>query len=312
MRSYPPRFADRNKRAVFAELMRPGEEAKGTITFTRWREGALPAARSGAQPDVLERGGFFVYGEPLPPGTMAWHLNFAMSDCFGAYAGPLLAQDELQVLEHPALASIREAAAGERLSLLCVEEGRPTPVLLSGVERRGRLDTRRGPGRPWGLYGNVFARAHPDAVHAAIERIDPPTLSNILAIEAPAYGSGLYTQEQLEYVLATAATGFRCAVLETRRVAQKSGQKGRTRIHTGFWGAGAYGGNRECMALLQLLAAELAEVEELVFYSVDAAGSATFAEAARLHGELPEDASIRQLVEQVAEMKFAWGVSNGT
>ncbi len=42
-------------------------------------------------------------------------------------------------------------------------------------------------------------------------------------------------------------------------------------IHTGFWGCGAFGGNRTLMVILQALAADLAGVET-VFWAVDKRG----------------------------------------
>jgi hypothetical protein len=312
MREHPPRFSDANKRAVFARLLAAGDISRGTLAVTRWAEAALPHDRPATRPVLTERSGFFVYGEPAPSGTMHWHVNFAMADCFGAYAGPLLAQDELQVLEHPALGSLREAATAEGSWLLCVEQGRPTPVLVSGVERRGELDTRPGPGCRPGLYGNHFARAAQDAVLAALARIEPPTTSNLIAIEAPAYGSGNYERDEVALILSTAYSGFRAAVLETARAAPPQPSQTRTIVHTGFWGGGAYGGNRELMALLQLVAAELARVDELVFYSVDEPGADTFAAARGLYEALSPASTIEQVIETVTSIGYEWGVSNGT
>ncbi len=44
-------------------------------------------------------------------------------------------------------------------------------------------------------------------------------------------------------------------------------------IHTGFWGCGAFGGNRVLMTTLQILAAEMAGLERVVFHTGDASGS---------------------------------------
>lgn len=51
--------------------------------------------------------------------------------------------------------------------------------------------------RPYGLYGNAFARAPVAAVLRATRHIDPPTASDILAVEAPPDGAGRYTLAQL-------------------------------------------------------------------------------------------------------------------
>lgn len=311
MRDHPPRFRDGNKRAVFAKSLRPGEVPAGKITFSRWTGAALPAGRRRAPTRVVERKGFFVYGEAASAGTANWHMNFAMGDCFGAYDGPLLAQDELQVLEHPALGSLREAAIAEGFSIRCIEgDGHPTPVLVSGVERRVHLDTTPKRQTPSGLYGNYFARADKAAVRRAAERIEPPTISNIVALEAPACGSGTYGAHQIEGILATAFAGFRAARLETERVLRASSEV-RAVVHTGWWGCGAYGGNRELMALLQLVAAELAGVE-LVFYCVTDEGSETLAEVVREYERLPAKGAMSVIINRILANEYEWGESDGT
>jgi hypothetical protein len=87
--------SDKNKGAVFAEALRAGDAPCGTVRFSRWGEAVLPERRSGTAAHLTDRAGFFVYGKKMPHGTGQWHMNYAMGDCFGAYAGPLLAQDEL-------------------------------------------------------------------------------------------------------------------------------------------------------------------------------------------------------------------------
>ena len=95
-----------------------------------------------------------------------------------------------------------------------MERGRPTPVLVTGVERRVRFatDPNVAEGRPDGLYGEAFSRATEEAVRRATTVIDPPTISNVIAISAPRGGNGHYRVEDIELALATAFTGFRAAV----------------------------------------------------------------------------------------------------
>ncbi len=88
---------------------------------------------------------------------------------------------------------------------------------------------------------------------AATTFIDPPTFSNIVAMEAPPGGHGPYTRDEIEDILATAFIGFSACRLE-------SGSVGAI-VHTGNWGTGAYGGDRVLMALLQLIAARLAGLD---------------------------------------------------
>ncbi|MCP4990211.1 MAG: hypothetical protein GY928_30485 [Colwellia sp.] len=240
-----------------------------------------------------------------------WYLNFAHHDLFVAYGGPLFAQDEMQVAEHPALGSLREALLKSEIKPFTVENKKPTPILIKGVERRCHIatDPNSAQLRPSGLYGNKFSRADKKAIELATMSLTPPTITNLIAMEAPSRGWGLYTEEQIIYILKTAFTGFSAAKLEENSM--ESGQTS-TIIHTGFWGCGAYGGNRILMALLQLLAANMAKVEKLVFHTFDASGSHAFEEARnRLEDKLLESTEIRAIVKKIDRMNFRWGVSDG-
>jgi hypothetical protein len=194
---------------------------------------------------------------------------------------------------------------------LTVEDDTATPVLIMGVERRCVVatDVNPGEGRPYGLYGNSFSRATEDAVRRATEVLDPPTKSNILAMEAPSYGAGRYTRRQLEYVLSTVLTGFSAAVYELKRSTAPDVQ---VAIHMGFWGCGAYGGNRELMPLLQMIAACGSNVDTMVFHS--GPDSAGYDKALEMHERLWPgnlEVNLDELLSQIDHMGFEWGVSDG-
>ena len=107
---------------------------------------------------------------------------------------------------------------------------------------------------------------------AATRALVPPTISNILAMAAPAWGNGDYTEQEIAYVLNAAFTGFSAARRESKRFA---GASSRAVIHTGFWGCGAFGGNRSLMTILQAMAGDLAGVD-IEFWAFDQAGSSNF------------------------------------
>lgn len=114
---YPPRLPHRNKRAVYDKACPPGALHCGTLTVSRWPQAPLPLSIHWPDaPTAVElREGTFTYDpwrSPSPP-TMEWHLNFAHTVLFVAYGGPLFAQDEMQVAEHPSLGSVREWLTGE-------------------------------------------------------------------------------------------------------------------------------------------------------------------------------------------------------
>jgi hypothetical protein len=261
------------------------------------------------------RGNYFCYeSSPEQSPTIEWHLNFAHSELFCAYGGPLFAQDEIQVSEHTALGSLREALLQSDIEPLTVENGEPTPALVRGVERRCKVatDCNAIMGRPSGLYGNSFSQASVDVVARATQAISPPTISNLLAMEAPPGGNGRYSRQQIEYILGTAYTGFAAARLES---CQGRVQSPEVVVHTGFWGCGAYGGNRVLMALLQLLAAHLARLDRLVFHTGDTSGSLPYRQASRILQQVVESGApshrVADIVTRVESMGFQWGVSDG-
>ncbi len=118
-----------------------------------------------------------------------------------------------------------------------------------------------------------------------------------------------YSRNEIVFVLSSAFTGFRAAVHESRR--NVSGNV-TVAIHTGYWGCGAYGGNRELMPLLQMVAASCAEVDVLVFHT--GGDNDGYAKGVRTLEEiLPADARIStdDLLASVDSLGYAWGVSDG-
>ncbi|HLS48271.1 MAG TPA: hypothetical protein VK012_07105, partial [Gemmatimonadales bacterium] len=305
---HPPRWTNQNKLVVHAVASPPGAVHAGRIQYSRWAAMPLPGTVPASRFCIEAREGFFDY-PGSQPGAMIWHLNFADPHLFGYYGGPLFAQDEMQVAEHPALASLKQALEALGAAARTVDRGDPTPVLVAGVERRCRVATEpdASAGRPGGLYGNAFAAAPAAAIRAATTAVSPPTISNIIALAAPTNGSGRYTREQLAYILQTAWSGFRAAALETARLA---GPDARTSVHTGFWGCGAFGGNRTVMTALQLAAARLAGVD-LVFFTGSAPGKAAFREGAATLEAFEGWTTPDQLLEGMEQRGLRWGMSDG-
>ncbi len=306
IRTHPPQLHHPHKRLVF-DLCR-GNATSGAISVTRWAAATLPATVVLAPTQVLAVPGYYDYAGN---DRGVWHVNFADPLLFVAYGSGLLAQDELQAAEHPILGSIREALIAEDELALTEEDGIPTPVLVLGAERRCTIDTAPDldAGRLYGLYGNAFANASPGVVRRAVRTHEPPTSTNLIAIAAPSGGTDEYTRPDLEQILVTAYTGFAAAIAETQRVWPGAP----TEIRTGFWGCGAFGGNREVMTIMQLLAARLAGASRLRFYAFDDAGQASFRNgAAALAGVLREPGEpLGDVIERIADLDYAWGVSDG-
>lgn len=240
--NFPPQLADPNKEIVHDLACPPGCSHNGQLVFSRWRKMALPRTISSGKHCVVFESREDVFGyEPVPEENSAveWYLNFAHHDLFCAYGGPLFAQDEMQVAEHPALGSLREALLKTGIKPWTVEDGEPTPVLVMGVERRCEVatDCDAALGRPFGLYGNEFASAGPEAIRRATRLIDRPTITNLIAMEAPDCGVGEYSLEEIDYILSTAFSGYSAARIESH---QENTKDPRVTIHIGFWGCGAY------------------------------------------------------------------------
>lgn len=316
MRQHPGVLRNDNKQVVFSIACPAGAVHSGRLEYSRWPEIPLPLPRevdpvSAARLAVV-RDGFYDYRPVLDPGVgVEWHVNFADPNLFYAYGSSFFAQDEIQVAEHPVLGSLREALVAEGRPVTTIENGRPTPVLVMGAERRVRITTAPGAesGGPSWLYGGMaFARATADTIREATTRIDPPTISNIIAIVAPYGGRGRYQREQIDLAMSTAYSGFRAAVLESRRTA---GPEALVAIHSGFWGCGAFGGNRVMMTLLQFLAAEMAGVTRLVFHVGDPSGRTSVERALALAPDLATATSATELVARVEALGLVWGVSDG-
>jgi hypothetical protein len=208
--------------------------------------------------------------------------------------------------------SVHEALAAEGALPRTVMEGRlPTPVLVRGVERRCAIETSPASshGRPRGLYGNEFERARIETILAATRVLDPPPCSNILAIMAPAGGRGRYTSPDIGFILRTACAGFGAA----RRASAEAGFD-RVGIHTGYWGCGAYGGDRVLMTRLQCIAAQAAGVDRLILHVGNDGGAAQVGRALAddLIAGVGESIALAGLIGRVERLGLGWGTSNRT
>ena len=319
----PPVWKHPHKQAIYDRMLREGGIPQGTLRYTRWRLAPLAGEMPLHTCLVETPSGFFHYSESGPG---IWHVNFADPRLFAAYGSSLMAQDEWQALEHPVLGSLRGALLYDEHPALTRQDGVSTPVLVAGAPRQCSIDLAgdspsdgarlgwrslfsRFKSKPRNLYGNAFRDASLDEVMAATTVLTPATLTNLIAISAPT-GRGRYTQKQIRDILETAYAGFRAAVLESQRAGAEMAD---LVIHTGWWGCGAFGGHRVLMALLQILAARLAGVSKLVFHIGLDADFHPFREVNALLEELAsgDQVSVQPLLDQIADLGFCWGISDG-
>lgn len=251
---HPPQWLHPNKRRIASLATPEGASHQGDVTVSRWRETGSPMQVWAT--DVTANPGFYSYPKPhATDETRHWHVNFADPSLFRFGRGPLFAQDELQIAEHPCLDSVAEAIeSGDHsspgLRRFTEEGGVATPVLVAGAPRRCAIDTR-------GIYGDAFRHAADATIVRQTRTLQPPPPSNILAIAAlRSTRSGDYTAAEISRLLRIAYAGFRAAVLSS----------GPVTIHTGYWGCGAFGGNKGLVSALQLLAAGAAGVNRVQFW----------------------------------------------
>ncbi|KAJ5077866.1 poly(adp-ribose) glycohydrolase [Anaeramoeba ignava] len=331
-KEHPPKWNDQNKRLVAQISCPPDAVHSGTLSFSRWKSFPIPEnVDLGSNLKIQSKESFYEYGRENPNNNIYdWHLNFAHSHLFIAYSSGLFAQDEMQVTEHPALGSLREWLNNQKeiVPLTRTSEG-PTPILVRGVERRVSIDTTPNLklGRPEGLYGNNFAFASQKAIRNATKVINPPTISNIMAMEAPTGGRGFYSRKDIDYCFSALYSGFYAAKLDSEKAFyeqekenenekenEEKIQKPIVIINTGFWGCGAYGGNRQLMTILQILASRVAKVDEIIYYTGDKKGTQIFDQSLKILESIHKDKTqqkTEEILQKLFEMKFKWGFSDG-
>ena len=311
-RDFPNNPYNANKKLVLSIAIPAGYDHTGCVTVSAWGPDATLDPITITVDTLIEVNiGIYPYADtPASRNGSEWCVNFADKWLFNYGEGNLLAQDELQIAEHPVSSCLRHAMADTAIAPLTRDRSKndaPRPLLIRDILRHVHLDTTTG------LYGTAFAYAPAADVIAACTPIKPPTVSNIIAMDAPAGGQGIYEERTLVDIWTTALTAFYGAVCEAKA---SNGDSPECTIHTGWWGTGAYGGNRTLMAIMQVIAARAAGVTRLVFHTVDSSGAADF-DAACSHPGLNEFLSGTSLdpkafLRYCAAQSFRWGVSNGT
>ncbi len=324
MKDFPPIIHNPNKKIVYGIACPPECIHQGKIIFSRWSqinwEDIIINTSDETSNFIMEENTYIYQASKFAQkNSIEWHINFADRNLFGYYSGGLFAQDEMQVTEHPILASLRECLTSLELEdsrygpYTRDKDSKPTPVLIRGAERRVSVsvDKNLDEGRPLGLYGNRFRRAKEETIRKASRALTPPPISNIIAMEAPKYGRGTYSLKQITNIFDTAYTAFLAAKVESD---YQIGADSQVIIHTGNWGTGAYGGNKTIMAILQLLSARVANIDYLVYHTFDSASSKKFEEGLEILKNIFESKELIKLINVFYEIKklgFEWGVSDG-
>jgi hypothetical protein len=320
---YPAIWKNDYKKKIFDISCPNGCSNSGKLIISRYSTLPIPtfANIDADSTEIIFREDTFQYEVNSDKNVVEWYLNFADGDLFFHYGSKLMAQDEHQVAEHPVLASVREMlfeySENNRDYDPCTRDytrtdyNPPTPILIIGAERKIKIDLSKNSekGRPKGLYGKQFNEAPWETVEMAVQKLDFPTFTNIIAMEAFSGGKGNYTIEQIKDIFQTAHTAFSAAITESRALA---GENVKILIHTGNWGTGAYGGNKVLMAYLQLLSAAIAQVDTLVYHSKD---HESYQNALNLFCKntesYPSKIKLEKLFKELTRMGFKWGESDG-
>tara|TARA_R110002096_G_scaffold143328_1_gene299093 strand:+ start:52152 stop:53198 length:1047 start_codon:yes stop_codon:yes gene_type:complete len=300
---FPPQIEHAKKRLLFERSLAGG--LSGRVTIERFCAFPLPDRYRPFAPaiEILAREGHFQY---VSCGVGDWFMNFAHHDLFSGYGHFMLAQDEVQVAEHPVLACIREMmlSRSDLLRPISAEVRSPTPVLVRGAQRCMELNTRA-------VYGARFARSTEDTIRQSMAVITPPTLTNILAIEAPiSSGNAIYTRGDIQLALDTAYSGFRAVVLNT--ISAPEGPEPIT-VNTGNWGCGAYGGNLQLMVSIQLMAACLAGVSKIIFHCGEnqTADIAKYRTSLATQFKFRPGVKVQDVLNRLVAAEFPWGKPDG-
>ena len=313
LRDDPPEYCHDFKREIYEEAYAEfaDRQSEVVIRFSRNVCVELSEMRlrpeAAKLPEIVPVPYFFRYDDPPSDDEKCWYLNFADPQLFYAYDSYLFAQDEIQTLEHPLLASValRAYASGDPgLRPLTVEKGRATPWIFGNVPRWIRVDTT--PVDEDGETQSIYGRAFADADHALLRRAitledDPAARSNIIAMAAPNPGYGEYNPHEIVQLLDAVLGGFSPAV--------EAGAGKKTVIHTGRWGAGAFGGSEELALCVQIAGAMLCGVEKLYFHAVSAKCLENALATAKTVVAASTDAE--QIVEKLLARGYRWGFTDG-
>jgi hypothetical protein len=313
--AYPHHITHPHKITAYEELVKDRERG-GLVHFYKYALedrsylAHCPIFQMSGNPFHIDAvNGTIPYDKDSTPECAHWVANFADPAIMGFCEGPLLAQDEVQVVAHPALYHVKTALAEKGHARMKENE----IYLLKNVPCLGGLDTQSPLANGHSLYGNQFAQSTREEVLSKLFLYAPPVLNNIFFIAAPHIGAGLagkpYQKNHLEQLFYTAYTAF--YAIKNQSLPSKS-----CLIHTGNWGAGAFGNSVKVSHLMQIAAARAAGVDVLfhpldqmqAFYSANTLED----EIERQNPAMSIDQYLDHLTEHAQEYGLLYGRGNGT
>lgn len=299
-----------NKKKLLEVINNDIYQNNPTINITRWNTENIPEYITNKQLKIQVINDIYQYTQKDDSYT-SWHVNFADGDLFIAYGSDLFAQDEHQVMEHPILANIKEMLLDFSKSNNIYDpntrnyDKKPyfsTPILIKNAQRIFSIDTKPNEESNNGIYGQYFSLSSFDEIQKRTIIIKNKQFSNIIAMEAFSCSKGFYKKEQIEDMFITSYTSFKAA---------KQISSSKVSINTGNWGTGVYGGNKIINALIQLLAAMCAEVDEIIFHTLDTKSFNETSSLFKSFTEKDEKIDLNNIFCELVKMNFKWNHGDG-
>ena len=339
IKNFPPEYQNATKRAYYEKAAYIHRHQKGIIKISRWRfadERKTPLELI-RKPIIVETDSkFFDYSDKDTETKRVFYLNFADPLLFGYYATNLFAQDEIQTFEHPLLGSVAEYLEAAKIQELVpltdvkirADDAKhslvhmPTPYIVENVPYWIRVNTSPAlaDGRMGNIYGRKFSIACKYAeslsdseqrklareiIGKAFTLIEKEEKNNILAMAAPSsgYGNDPYTSEQLTLILQCLLAGFGGAAKCTSESKRKE-----CVIHTGNWGCGAFGNDKELIYLMQLFCASVTGISKIVFHGLSDADKKLLENAQKKLSELKD---YEPLMDFLLAQNYHWHFGDG-
>ena len=148
-RDFPNTPYNANKKLVLSIAVPDGYEHSGNVTVSAWQPGAtLEPIPITAATVIEEHTGIYPYADtPASRNGAEWCVNFADRWLFNYGEGNLLAQDELQIAEHPVSSCLRHAMADSAIAPMTRDRSKhdaPRRGSASLVPRRSIWSVRSG------------------------------------------------------------------------------------------------------------------------------------------------------------------------
>lgn len=326
IKNFKPEYLNTRKRIFFEKALYCHRKQKGIIRISRVgffeakeKIDSLVISKSPFEFENVPH--FYDYSKDNSNNSTAlWYVNFADPQLFGFYDGDLFAQDEIQTLEFPLLASCMlylDSLKNETLpSRTVVSVPAPansqkkfikcySPYLFENVPYWISVNTSPilKDGSKGNIYGRAFSTAPKEQIESGIKIYEPELKANIIAMAAPDGGYGAYKDNQIAQIIETLICSYSAAVKQT-----KMQKKEICIIHTGNWGCGAFGGNKELMYLCQFFSASVCKVDKLVFHACD---DSIIETAMKKLDSLPEELTVADFLSFIKAQNYKWNMSDG-